>query len=210
MKTYKTIAEECVAEFVEKKSRFIGHICPVKTIKQANAFIEKISKQHYNATHNVFAYNLLEGQVSRYSDNGEPQGTAGIPVLDVLKKSEIFDVCVVATRYFGGTLLGGGGLVRAYSHTATIAIEQSEILTMVECAKINLKCDYSLYGKLTYVFPKFNIKILESDFSDVVELTLLIQQEKYIAFNDNITELTNAQAKIILTEQLYYAKEWFE
>ena len=111
---YSTIKESASAEFVEKKSRFIGYIAPVKTAEDAAAFIAEIKRKHWDATHNVSAYLLKNGQ-KKYSDDGEPQGTAGMPMLDVLEKENLTDVCVVGTRYFGGILLGGGGLVRAYS-----------------------------------------------------------------------------------------------
>lgn len=107
---YKTVRAESQDEFVERKSRFIGYIAPVKTEKEAQDFIVKISKQHFDATHNVYAYVLRDGMTRRYSDNGEPQGTAGVPVLDVLLKEGLTDVCVVVTRYFGGIMLGAGGL----------------------------------------------------------------------------------------------------
>ena len=113
MSSYRTIRERSQDEFVVKKSRFIGYVCPVKTEEEAKAFIEEIKKKHWDATHNVWAYNLQEGMIRRFSDDGEPQGTAGIPTLDVILKEDVVDCCVVGTRYFGGILLGGGGLVRA-------------------------------------------------------------------------------------------------
>lgn len=206
---YKTIKAESIAEFVEKKSRFIGHITPVTTIEQAITFIEKISKQHYNATHNVFAYSLLAGGVFRCSDNGEPQGTAGVPVLDVIRKEGLTDVCVVATRYFGGTMLGAGGLVRAYSHTASIAVAAAEVLTMVSCARFTLACDYSFYGTVSYVAPQFGIKIENSEFLDVVTLTLLAEKVGFEQFNQHIFDISNGTVSCNLVEEIYYAKEWF-
>ena len=114
-KDYKTVAREASDEFVEKRSRFIGYVKPVKTEEEAVAFINQKRSEHWDARHNVYAYSLREGNIKRYSDDGEPSGTAGMPVLDVIVKNEIYDVCVVVTRYFGGVLLGTGGLVRAYS-----------------------------------------------------------------------------------------------
>ena len=121
MTEYRTVKAFGSAEFTEKRSRFIGWCQPVQTQEEAVAFVENIRSRHWDATHNVYAYRLRDGQLQRYSDDGEPQGTAGMPVLDVLQKSNLVDVVVVATRYFGGILLGGGGLVRAYSHTSSIA-----------------------------------------------------------------------------------------
>ena len=113
MESYRTVKQETSAEFIEKRSKFIGYIKPVQTEEEAIAFIQSIKSKHWDATHNVYAYSLREGQTRRYSDDGEPQGTAGIPTLDVLQKADITDAVVVVTRYFGGILLGGGGLVIA-------------------------------------------------------------------------------------------------
>ena len=118
---YVTVEREAVDEFIEKKSRFIGSCRPVQTEEEALDFIAKLKSQYWDASHNVYAYILREGNIARFSDDGEPQGTAGIPVIDTLKKAGVVDAVVVATRYFGGILLGGGGLIRAYSHTASIA-----------------------------------------------------------------------------------------
>ena len=130
MDGYRTIRTAASAEFVEKKSRFIGHICPVTTQEEANEFIRQKKSEYWDATHNVYAYVLREGQTRRYSDDGEPQGTAGIPTLDVLLKEDLTDCVVVVTRYFGGTLLGTGGLVRAYSHGSKIAHANSATRTV--------------------------------------------------------------------------------
>ena len=136
-KPYKTILEPAEDEFVEKKSRFIAYTSPVHTVEEANAFIAGIRQRHWDATHNVPAFVLRSG-VQRSSDDGEPGGTAGIPVLDVLLKSGVQDVCVVVTRYFGGVLLGAGGLVRAYSHACSLALEAAGVVTMAPCAAMEL------------------------------------------------------------------------
>ena len=122
MAEYKTIKKRASDEFIEKKSRFIGYIAPVETEDEAIAFINEIRTKHRDATHNVYAYSLRAGQVKRASDDGEPQGTGGVPMLNVLNGNELVDVCCVVTRYFGGTLLGVGGLVRAYTEGAKIAV----------------------------------------------------------------------------------------
>lgn len=200
MKPYKTVAGFASAEFIERKSRFIGYIMPVTTTDEAEEFIEKIRKQHRDATHNVYAYVLREGQLARYSDNGEPQGTAGIPVLDVIQKSGLVDVCVVATRYFGGILLGGGGLVRAYSHTASIAIGAGTVQAVAPYTRLQILCDYGLYGKLTYCFPQFGVITEASEFTDVIELTLVLLGTQVDAFCKEVTEITNGQAVITVFE----------
>ena len=164
---YITIKAPAQDEFVEKKSRFIGYISPVRTPEEAAEFIAEIKALHREATHNVSAWRLRDGQ-KRYSDDGEPQGTAGIPVLDVIEKEGLVDVCIVATRYFGGILLGGGGLVRAYSHTAKLAVDAAQKLAMLECRELSVSLDYSLYGRLSYILPEYEIKVLSSDFGEKI------------------------------------------
>ena len=187
---YDTVASYVSQEFVERKSRFIGHIEPVRSEEEALAFI---SKENRTAAHNVYAYRLREGQISRYSDNGEPQGTAGVPVLDVLKKENLVDVCIVVTRYFGGILLGTGGLVRAYSHSASLAVSAAKILHITECAEIEVCCDYSFYGKLSYMMPDFKVQVLESDFGAEIRLVLLIRADRLDGFSNELVELSNGR-----------------
>lgn len=172
--SYKTVLKEANDEFIEKRSRFIGYCKPVSTEKEALEFINKIKTKHWDARHNVYAYCLKEGQIKRYSDDGEPQGTAGVPVLDVLVKSNLTDLVVVVTRYFGGVLLGAGGLVRAYSHSAKIATEASGIVTMQQCAVCTLTCDYNQYGKVSSLIPQCGGFIDNSDFSSEVEISFHI------------------------------------
>ena len=144
---YQTIAHEAAQEFVERRSRFIGYAKPVRTEEEALAFLEEIRTRHWDATHNVFAYSLRQGNLRRYSDDGEPQGTAGVPVLDVLQKSGVTDAVLVVTRYFGGVLLGAGGLVRAYSHAASLALQAGEVITMQLCKTARVMCDYNQIGR---------------------------------------------------------------
>lgn len=171
---YRTVRHAGEDEFVEKRSRFIGYISPVTTEDEALEFISKIKSKHWDATHNVYAYILRENSIRRYSDDGEPQGTAGVPVLDVLQKEELFDVCVVVTRYFGGTMLGAGGLVRAYSKGAKIAVNSGEICNIMECDEIEVDCDYGRYGLISKIIPKYKIKIKNSEFLENVKLSLIV------------------------------------
>lgn len=189
---YITINGNAEDEFVEKRSRFIGHITHIESEDEAIAYINTMREKYWDASHNVYAYILREGQIKRYSDDGEPQGTAGIPVLDVLQKQGLTDVCVVVTRYFGGVLLGGGGLVRAYSHGAKIACDACEIKVMSECTQLELTIDYTLYGKVTYILPKYYIKTLDSDFGAVVKLELLIKNDYLNQFKKELSEITSA------------------
>ena len=170
MPSYKTVKKRAHDEFTEKRSRFIGYVCPVQTVEEANGFISEIKQKHWDAKHNVYAYILRDGNIKKYSDDGEPQGTAGVPVLDVLEKSDVKDVCVVATRYFGGILLGGGGLVRAYSHTAKIALDSGEIVTL---------------AKLASLIPENGGTVISADFADNVKVKFSIPCEK----SDNIKNL---------------------
>lgn len=193
MNEYKTVETSAQAEFVEKRSRFIGYAKPVATSEEAVAFINEIKSKHWDATHNVYAYILRDGQTRRYSDDGEPQGTAGIPTLDVLLKEGLTDVVVVVTRYFGGVLLGTGGLVRAYSHSAKIAVDAAKIITMSLCSEVRVKADYNFYGKLNSLIPECGGTIENTDFTDSVEVTFLIPKEKVDGFSKKLTDAGNGK-----------------
>lgn len=191
MKEYTTIRNPAQDEFVERKSRFIGYIAPVKCEAEALEFITEIKTRHRDATHNTFAYTLRDG-VKRCSDDGEPQGTAGVPILDCIEKEGLIDVAVVVTRYFGGILLGAGGLVRAYSHGAKIAVDAADRMTMSPCILCCMEYDYSFHGKIMNVLPKYRMKIMDTDYGAVVRLTGLFIKEEYDRFQKELTELTSA------------------
>lgn len=190
---YKTIREKATASFTEKKSEFIGYIAPVKTNDEAVEFINEIKSMHRKATHNVYAYVLRDNNITRYSDDGEPQGTAGVPVLDVILKEGLTDVCVVVTRYFGGILLGGGGLVRAYTKGCKVAIDASQIMNMTDCYEFTAKMDYSMYGKVTYVLPDYEIKMINTDFTDDVTMKFLVKSDIADKLDEKLTDLSNGQ-----------------
>lgn len=200
---YYTVSEATEASFIEKRSEFIGYIAPVKTDEEAVNFINTIKAKHRKAKHNVYAYILRKDNISRYSDDGEPQGTAGVPVLDVLQKRGLTDVCVVVTRYFGGILLGGGGLVRAYSHAASLACDAAHTMDMCLCHRLKICTDYGMYGKLTYILPNFETITVNSDFADSVTLELLVLSEKLSALISEITEITNGSAEITDCGELF-------
>lgn len=203
---YKTIANPILVEFIEKKSRFIGAIFPCQTEQEATAIIDAKKKEHWNAAHNVSAF-ILRGStttaIKRCSDDGEPQGTAGRPVLDVLEKEGLTDVVCVVTRYFGGTLLGTGGLVRAYSHTTSLAVQASQVLNMSICHKLTLSFDYSWYGKISFFLPDYHAQTLASDFGEQVSLTLLIRADRVEGFEKTLTETTGGQVKAQKIEEIY-------
>ena len=188
MDLYKTIEREAVDEYIVKKSRFLGYAKPVTTPDEAVAFIEEIKKKHWDATHNVYAYVLREGQIRRYSDDGEPQGTAGIPALDVLLKGELTDLCVVCTRYFGGIMLGAGGLVRAYSHTAKIAAEAGGIITMAKCSVAEVTSDYTYYGRLLPLLCSHGAIVEDTVFADSVTVRFKIPASAFGALDAAVVD----------------------
>lgn len=200
---YYTISKPANDSFIEKRSEFIGYIAPLKTNDEAVDFINSIKAMHRKARHNVYAYILRNDNISRYSDDGEPQGTAGVPVLDVLQKRGLTDVCVVVTRYFGGILLGGGGLVRAYSHAASLACDAAHIMNMCLCRRLKIKTDYGMYGKISYILPNYDTITVNSDFGTEVILEILVLSEKKDALLKNITEITNGSADIDELEELF-------
>lgn len=200
---YYTISKPASNSFIEKRSEFIGYIAPVKTNDEAVGFVNSIKAMHRKAKHNVYAYILRNDNISRYSDDGEPQGTAGVPVLDVLQKRELTDICVVVTRYFGGILLGGGGLVRAYSHAASLACDAAHIMNMCLCRRLKIKTDYGIYGKISYILPNYDIITVSSDFGTEVTLEILVLSEKKDALLKDIIEITNGSAVINELEELF-------
>ena len=205
METYRTIRREGQDEFVERRSRFIGAICPVTTEQQAIAFINDKKKAHWDATHNVYAYILREGQVRRYSDDGEPQGTAGIPVLDVLQKSGLTDCAVVVTRYFGGILLGAGGLVRAYAHGAKIAVDAAGRSIKRIWTNVYLPCPYNWYERIRLEVAAFGGMIRETQFGADVELDLLLPEEQTQGFLERVTDLSAGTIEGLIGKQEYRA-----
>ena len=201
--SYKTIRKAAKDEYIVKKSRFIGHICPVTTQEEALEFIQSVSKKHWDATHNVYAYILREGGIKRYSDDGEPQGTAGIPTLDVLEKSGVTDCAVVVTRYFGGIMLGAGGLVRAYSHSASIAVAAGGIVTRAMCARLKVTCDYYFYGKLSSLVPEKGGVIEATIFEDNVTLIFRLPLELVDGFNANLIDVSNGRYSVEKIDEFF-------
>ena len=203
---YKTVYLGGEAEIVEKKSRFIATVKPIKSEEEAIAFIELLKKKYWNATHNCFAYVIGEHfQVQRCSDDGEPSGTAGKPMLDVLLGEEIHDVVVVVTRYFGGTLLGTGGLVRAYQSSTKAGLQASKVITKKLGHRISLQTDYTGLGKIQYILGQRGITILDSEYSDRVVLEVLLPKADIKSVLEEITEGTNGQAVIEMLEECYFA-----
>jgi Uncharacterized conserved protein len=180
-----------MAEIVVKKSKFYANVAPVTTEEEAIAFISEIKKQNTTATHNVYAYILRERNLSRYTDDGEPSMTAGIPTYEVLAKQRICDVCVVITRYFGGTLLGTGGLVRAYSGACKEGLKAAGVVEKQLCDILELVCDYSLYGKVEYSIKTLGYTILDTKFEAMVTILVCVETPFTKAFCDRILDDTN-------------------
>ena len=178
-KNYRTIFEYGEDEIIINKSRFIGYAMPIETEEDALDFIEKIRTKHRDATHNVYAYVVgMDSNIQRFSDDGEPSGTAGIPVLEVIKKEELRNVVVVVTRYFGGIKLGAGGLIRAYTKGAKIGLEAGQIVDMVLHQKIKVRIDYTAYGKIENFLLNGGYLVDETVFDDGVNIFVYIEDQK--------------------------------
>lgn len=193
MNEYKTVEKEAYDEFIEKKSKFIGYVKPVKTVQEATDFINSIKSKHWDATHNVSAFVLRENNIQRSSDDGEPSGTAGVPVLDVLLKESLYDVCVVVTRYFGGILLGAGGLVRAYSHGSKLAVNAGNIITMAPCKLLSVTVDYSFYDRLLLMLNDIGANVEDSNFTDFVTVNFSLKSDLAEKFCNTLTEQSNGK-----------------
>lgn len=203
MKEYRTVEFEASDEFIEKKSRFIGYACPVKTQQQANEFIAKIKSKHWDATHNVHAFVLRQNNIQRSCDDGEPSKTAGVPVLDVILKEKLCDVCVVVTRYFGGTLLGAGGLVRAYSHASKIALAAANIITMTPCTQAVLKVDYSFYDRTVILLNEFSAVCTDTIFEENVKISFNIKSTDFDLLQNKLIQLSNGKYSAVSLGEIF-------
>lgn len=199
---YHTVKSRASAQFTEKKSEFIGTVAPVTTAALAIAFVAEIAAANPKAAHNVYAY-VLRGGECKCSDNGEPQGTGGVPTLEVIKKQGLVDVCVVVTRYFGGILLGAGGLVRAYGSGARLAIDSAKCVLMQGCLEVRFAIDYALYGKFSHSLAGFSAKLLAAEFGAAVEITLLVKTVELDKLSLMVMELTNGQVCFVKSNELY-------
>lgn len=184
------------AELVEKKSVFIGYASPVTSEEEAIEFVKSIKKKHADARHNVYAY-MIGQNIARYSDDGEPQGTAGIPVLDVIRKSGFTDAVIVVTRYFGGILLGAGGLVRAYSAAAKMAVDEAKIITYRSYRRFALELNYTDHGKITTLLASADPINDGIDYAENVKLSLALPVEKYEDFKSKVLEITAGRAVFV-------------
>ena len=205
LETYKTVLEGGTGEITEKKSRFIATVRPVKTEEEALAFLEEMKKKYWDARHNCFVYSVgLNREYTRCSDDGEPSGTAGRPMLDVILGEDIYNVAVVVTRYFGGVLLGTGGLVRAYSKAVQEGLAASRIIEKRRGIALKVTTDYTGIDKIQYIAGERNIPILNSEYTDKVVLELLIPSEDVDAVQKAVTEGTNGRARMEKDRELYF------
>jgi uncharacterized YigZ family protein len=205
--SYFTIKDEAREQFEEKKSIFIGHAKRVYTEEEARAFVYSIKSQHKEANHNVFAYVVGENMgIQRYNDDGEPQGTGGVPVLEVIKKNEVTDIAVVVTRYFGGVLLGAGGLVRAYSKGAAAAIKAAGIVEKVKGCLLTITIEYDLLGKLQYLCAQNQWHIEETEYADRVKLKFFFETSLINTIKNSMVEAANGRVESSTSEEDYYFK----
>lgn len=200
---YKTVLKEANAELVEKRSRFIANVKPVRTEDEALEYLEALKKKYWDARHNVYAYIIEENTIQRYSDDGEPAGTAGVPVLDIIKKEGLSNLIVVVTRYFGGILLGTGGLVRAYSKSAKLGIDAAQPIEIKLCREVVLSCDYTLLGKVQSECASSGFKICDTAYADDVKISLLVPIGEVDRFTKDIFDKTNGKLGIELGETGY-------
>ena len=206
IENYKTIYKGNEAEIIEKKSRFIATVRLVESEEETLTFLEEMRKKYWNATHNCFAYTIGERQeIVRASDDGEPSGTAGRPMLDVLLGEGLCNTAVVVTRYFGGTLLGTGGLVRAYSAATQAGLAASTIITKQYGTLLEIQTDYNGIGKIQYFLGQRKIPIMDSQYTDQVTITVLVPKTEIPSLKSDITEATNGRAVLNEKEDLYYA-----
>lgn len=193
---YRTVQKEACGEITEKRSRFIASVKPVTTEEEAVLFLEKLKKKYWDARHNVYAYIIEENNIQRYSDDGEPAGTAGVPVLEFLKKEGLSNIIVVVTRYFGGILLGTGGLVHAYSKSAKVGVEAAEPVDMVLSQRLDISCEYTMLGKVQSEIAKRNAKTDEIIYAENVKIPVFMPVSEVDGFKREMVDKTNGQIGI--------------
>ena len=191
------------AEYVEKRSRFIGQIWPADSEAEARARIEEARKRHYDARHNCWCYLIREGGVLRYSDDGEPQGTAGQPMLNVFQREGVWNVCCVVTRYFGGILLGAGGLTRAYGGTAKLALNAAGVSRMRLWASVAVPCTYALYDRMKLLIESSGGVIVDTDYGADILMTVQLPAEERKALLGEVTELSAGTLEPLLLEEVF-------
>lgn len=204
MNEFKSIFKEATTELIERKSRFISNVKPVNTESEALDFIKKVNTIHKDANHNVYAYVINNNVgIERASDDGEPQGTAGIPVLEVIKREHLTNICVVVTRYFGGILLGAGGLIRAYSASAKNGIVEAQICTMALYSRISVKISYPYLGKIQNILNSSENTIINTQYTDYVKLYIKVKADNLDNVINTLKEYTNGESEIECLNNFY-------
>ena len=204
--SYKTLMKRAEDEFIINKSRFIGHGKPVETEEEALAFLSEMRETYKDASHNCYAYIIGPNMgVMRYSDDGEPGGTAGMPIIEVMKNRGVTNACVVVTRYFGGVLLGAGGLVRAYTQGAAAAINACEVGVMHPTARYMMDVPYPLLSRVEYFFKSAPVSIEAKDFSDVITFTFLVKVQDEAALIESLTQLSEGKLEPMRFDEIYSA-----
>lgn len=204
MDFFRTLHSYGSDEYIVEKSKFIGHAKPVQTEEEARMFVEEIKQKYKDATHNVWAYTIGQSMnIQRYSDDGEPQGTAGIPTLELIKKEDLRNVVVVVTRYFGGIKLGAGGLVRAYTKGAKLGLDAAKIVEKRPFVSVEIEIEYTLLGKIQNELSNNNYFVKEIEYADKVKINVFCESEKTEGLNKMILELTNANAMVSFGDEFY-------
>ncbi|WP_141604119.1 YigZ family protein [Terrilactibacillus laevilacticus] len=207
VRQYKTIKEKAIHEIDIQKSRFIAHIFPVTSEDEAKACIERIRKEHWKATHNCFAYTVGENQaIQKASDDGEPTGTAGVPILEVLKKQHLEDTLVIVTRYFGGIKLGAGGLIRAYSNSTSEGLKVAKIIERIPSQTIRINIAYPLLGSIENALRQSPYSVKGMHYAENVLIDVYVKLEEIDLFKNWMTDITNAQCQIETIETGYLDK----
>ena len=208
MKSYKTLLESASEEYIVQKSRFIGHGAPVQTQEEALAFLDSIRQEHRGANHHCFAYIIGQNAgIMRYSDDGEPGGTAGMPIIEVMKARGVVDAVVVVTRYFGGILLGAGGLVRAYSHSCALALNAAKVSEMHPTQRWLFEVAYPLWDRVQHLLKSQPVQLQTTEFATGVTFGLLVKEADSEAVQKALTSITDGQITAMMEEELFYPWE---
>lgn len=208
MEAFRTVLRRAEGEIVEKKSRFIATVLPAETEREVETFLAELRKTYWDANHNVYAYRIgQQKMIERFSDDGEPVHTAGLPVLSVLQKEDIRNVCIVVTRYFGGTLLGTGGLVRAYQGAVKEGLQASTVITKRLGYRYEIGTDYTGLGKIQYILGQRQISVQDTQYTDKVLMKVILPYDQEQCVVSEITEGTNGQAVIEKGDSCYFAED---
>ena len=204
MKAYRTLMQTACEEYIVNKSRFLGQAAPVQSQEDALAFLEAIRREHRDANHHCFAYIIGQNAgIMRYSDDGEPGGTAGMPIIEVMKARGVVDSVVVVTRYFGGVLLGAGGLVRAYSHSCALALNAARVCEMHPTERWLFEVEYPLWDKVQYTLQSLPVQLETTDFAATVNFGLLVRSADAQCVVQELTRVTDGRLESLMTDELY-------